>query len=104
MAGAPASVAPQPASVLGRPANAQVRLARPPSAVFDRPVVAKTIPPPAPVPFAARQQVLEQHPGRALDAAEVQNLRPTVVSQPKALIHPPLRTGFVPRKGEFTPT
>lgn len=104
VAGSTASVVPQTASVLGRPANAQVRLARPPSAVFDRPVVAKTIPPPAPVPFAARQQVLEQHPGRALDAAEVQNLRPMVVSQPKAVIRPALRTGFVPPKEAVTTT
>jgi len=104
VAGSTATVAPQAASVLGRAAGAPaVRIARPPSAVFDRPVVAKIVPPPAPIPFAAREQVLAQHPGRALDAVEVQNLRPTVVAQPKAVIRPALRTGFVTPKQPVQP-
>ncbi|HXH38027.1 MAG TPA: DUF6600 domain-containing protein [Thermoanaerobaculia bacterium] len=104
VAGSTAPIAPQQASVIGRSVSMPARIAHPPLAVFDRPVVAKTIPPPAPVPFAARQQVLDQHPGRALDAAEVQNLRPMVVSQPKAVIRPALRTGFVPPKAAVTTT
>jgi hypothetical protein len=102
VAGSTAPVAPQPASVLGHSATATARMARPPAAVFDRPVVAKTAPPPAPVPFAARQQVLAQHPGLALDPHEVQKLRPVVDTQPKAVVRPALRTGFVPPKETVT--
>jgi hypothetical protein len=98
VAGSTAPVAPQAASVLGHSATATSRMARPPAAAFDRAVVAKTTPPPAPVPFAARQQVLAQNPGRALDPVEVQRLRPMVEAQPKSVIHPALRTGFVAPK------
>jgi hypothetical protein len=106
VAGSTAPVAPQAASVLGRPAGASTaRMARPPVAAFDRPLVAKITPPAPPIPFVARQQILAQHPGRALDSTEVQNLRPTVVvSQQKAVIRPALRTGFVTPKDAVTTT
>jgi hypothetical protein len=103
VAGTTAPVAPQSASVLGRAATERTRVARPPAAAFDRPVVAKITPPPAAVPFAARQQVLEQHPGRALDSVEVQKLRPAVEAQPRSVIRPALRSGFVAPKENVVP-
>ncbi len=103
VAGSAPAVAPQPASVLGHSATATARMARPPAAAFERPVVAKTTPPPAVVPFVARQQVLAEHPGRALDPSEVQKLRPMVEAQPKAVIRPALRTGFVAPKQTVVP-
>ncbi len=64
-AGAPAPhVAPQVASVLGRPASASAP--RPPAAVINKPVVAKSAPPPPPPSFQQRQSLLAQNPGRPL--------------------------------------
>jgi hypothetical protein len=103
VAGSAPAVAPQPASVLGHSATATSRMARPPAAAFERPVVAKTTPPPAVVPFVARQQILAEHPGRALDPSEVQKLRPMVEAQPKVVIRPALRTGFVAPKQPVQP-
>ena len=48
--------------------------ARPPI-VLSRPVVARTAPPPAPVPFDRQQAALNQNPGRPLPAATVQQIR-----------------------------
>jgi hypothetical protein len=59
-------VAPQAASVLGRPASAVNRAPRPPAAVVNRPVVAKSAPPPPPPAFQQRQSLLAQNPGRPL--------------------------------------
>jgi hypothetical protein len=99
VAGTTAPVAPQAASVLGRPASAPAHIARMPVAAFTRPVVAKTSPPPPPVPFAAQQQVLAAHPGQALEPAEVQKIRPAISMQPKVAVRPALATGFVVPKG-----
>ncbi len=69
-----APVAPSRQSVLGAvPAGG--RVAQPPAAAQNRAVVAKLAPPPAPVPFAQRQQALTANPGRPLDPGEVQRLR-----------------------------
>lgn len=79
-----APVAPQPASVLVRatPANA----ARPPQAALARPVVARRPPPPAPVPFAARQSQLAANPGRPLTPAQVATIRPAAPAAPRPAI------------------
>ena len=69
-----APVAPNRQSVLGGVAPG-ARIAQPPAAVQNRAVVAKAAPPPAPVPFAQRQQSLATNPGRPLDTDEVQRLR-----------------------------
>ena len=47
----------------------------PPSAVVNRPVVARMAPPPAPVPFARQQEALRASPGKPLDASAVRNLQ-----------------------------
>jgi hypothetical protein len=98
VAGTAPLIAPQTASVLGHSPSGPARIVRAPAAAFSRPVVAKTTPPPPSVPFAARQSVLAEHPGRALDAADVQKLRPVINAQPKAVVRPALATGFVAPK------
>ena len=96
-----AAVTPTRASVLAIGAvaagGAAVALAhRPPAAVLARPVVARTPPPPAPPPFSAQASLLAAHPGtplgadrlkmlqpaRAVDAARIKVVAPTVTPQP----------------------
>ena len=74
MAAAP-EIAPQRVSVLGPRAAEAPRAPRPPASVLSRPVVARTAPPPASVPFDRQQAALNQNPGRPLPAASVQQLR-----------------------------
>ena len=81
-----AVVAPTRESVLGTSAPAANRVARPPEAVVNRPVVAKAAPPPPPVPFAKQQQELAKHPGQPLAAREVQVLRPANVAAAQPLV------------------
>jgi hypothetical protein len=68
-------IAPQRVSVLGPRAAEAPRAPRPPASVLSRPVVARTAPPPAPVPFDRQQAALNQNPGRPLPAASVQQMR-----------------------------
>src|SRR5271165_2640020 len=86
-----AVVAPTRDSVLGTSAPTANRVAQPPAAVVNRPVVAKATPPPAPVSFAKQQQELAKHPGQPLAAHEVQVLRPANVAttQPQVKQAPP---------------
>jgi len=77
-----APVAPSRQSVLGAATLGGGRIAQPPAAVQNRPVVAKIAPPAAPVPFAQRQQALAANPGRPLDSGEVQRLRGDQPTQP----------------------
>ncbi len=72
-AAAPA-VAPQRASVLGPKAGEASRAPRPPDAVLNRPVVARTAPPAAPAAFERQQVELNRNPGRPLPAATVQQM------------------------------
>ena len=67
-------IAPQRASVLGPRAGEASRAPRPPASVLSRPVVARTAPPPAAVPFERQQTALQQNPGRPLPAATVQQM------------------------------
>jgi hypothetical protein len=70
------AVAPDRSSVLGA---GQGRNTAPPARVANaRPVFAKTAPPPKPVPFEAKQQVLEKTPGRPLDNRTEAELRARV--------------------------
>ncbi|HZQ96222.1 MAG TPA: DUF6600 domain-containing protein [Candidatus Sulfotelmatobacter sp.] len=71
-----AAVSPARESVLGVHANTANRVAAPPPSVTSRPVIAKTAPPPPPPSFAARQQVLAQHPGVPIARQELTKLRP----------------------------
>ena len=77
--GAAPKVAPQRESVL---ANSSGRKASaPPAAIANRPVVAKLAPPPRAVPFAAKQQMLQQHPGTPVAPAQLQTLRAQAARQ-----------------------
>ncbi|MDP1900814.1 MAG: hypothetical protein Q8K96_10220 [Rubrivivax sp.] len=58
-----APVAPTPKSVRG----AAVQREQPPARVFERPVVARSVPPPAHAGFAAQQAQLSAQPGKPLD-------------------------------------
>jgi hypothetical protein len=69
------AIAPQRESVLGSRADTANRAARPPAEVLSRPVVARTAPPPAPVPFERQQAALAQNPGRPLPPTQVQQMR-----------------------------
>jgi hypothetical protein len=77
-------VAPQLASVMGRPA-ASAQVARPPAAVMSRPIVAKSAPPPAPAPFQQRQALLAKDPGRPIPIQQQQQMSraaPTTAARP----------------------
>ena len=71
LGGAP--VVPQRESVLGGATG--VRVAQPTGALMSRQVVTRTAPPPAPVPFAAKQAALGQNGGRPLAPAQVAQIR-----------------------------
>jgi hypothetical protein len=94
-----AAVAPVQASVRGAAAPSS----RPPAEALKRPVVAKAAPPPAPVPFAAKQSALAANPGRPLDAAALAAVKPSaqtapapsikVVSPAQPAVAPPKQAG-----------
>ncbi|WP_058388763.1 DUF6600 domain-containing protein [Legionella oakridgensis] len=68
-----AAIAPEETSVLGgeKPTEAQ-----PSKTIEDKPVLVKTEPPPAPVPFSEEQELLTKNPGEPLTAEEAQNMQP----------------------------
>jgi len=70
-----AEVAPTRNSVMGASEN-RGRTGAAPPARFERPVVAKTAPPPPPVSFERQASALATHPGRPLAHSEVETLRP----------------------------
>jgi hypothetical protein len=94
-----AQVAPQRESVLG---NARVNavVARPPQAVMDRQVYSKAAPPPAPVSFAAKQQMLQANQGRPLAPEQVQQIR---AQQPAAMSRPTERMSATPAPAAVRP-
>ncbi|MGA9529701.1 MAG: DUF6600 domain-containing protein [Terriglobales bacterium] len=71
-----AAVAPTSNSVLGAHAATANHVVAPPAAIARRQVVAKAAVPAAPVPFAARQQALQAHPGQPVARQEMRQLRP----------------------------
>jgi hypothetical protein len=79
-------VAPQVASVLGRPAAAGANVPRPPAAVTSRAVVAKSAPPPPPPPFQERSARLAQDPGRPIPIQEQRQITRTA----PAAVAPPV--------------
>jgi len=85
------AVAPSQTAVMGPRAGTANPVAAPPRAMFTRPVIAKAAPPPAPVSFAAKQQVLAAHPGQPVARQEMQRLRPAnaPASQPVVKQAPP---------------
>jgi uncharacterized protein DUF6600 len=84
------TVAPQQRSVLGAGAEARVR---PPSPVVSRPVVARMAPPPAPVPFAKQQQIVQANGGRPPAISEMRRVQPegAQVERPNIKMAPPIR-------------
>src|SRR5438105_5460226 len=86
------TVAPQQRSVLGAGVEARVR---PPAAAMSRPVVARTAPPPTPVSFTTKQQVIQANGGMPpavsqLRRAGVENDQQ---SRPNIRIAPPVQPG-----------
>jgi hypothetical protein len=82
---------------------------KPPSRVFERPVVARTAPPPASVGFAAQQQQLAAKPGKPLDDDARKALKPATAvpapvvkvvaptqEAPRAIVPPPATPGARP--------
>ncbi|MFN7995905.1 MAG: DUF6600 domain-containing protein [Bryobacteraceae bacterium] len=76
------------------PTAGTVTVNRPPVRAFNRPVVVRTAPPPAPVPFAAKQTILQQNAGRPVDAEAIRQAVPqrSLATVPTVRMAPPART------------
>ena len=85
-----AAVPPAREAVLGN-VNTANRVAAPPQAVISRPVIAKAAPPPPAASFAARQQMLQEHPGQPINRVQMQQLRPASAPAPLVRQAPPAR-------------
>jgi hypothetical protein len=72
------AIAPVRESVLGRRPDMNVR--RPPAAFVNRPIVARTAPPPAPVPFARQQEAIRANGGRPLARSQMTQLQPAAAN------------------------
>lgn len=70
-----AGAAPQKESLLG-PSAARQRVGPPPAGVMNRTVVARTAPPPAPVPFNLQERALASGQGRPIPAADLRRVQP----------------------------
>src|SRR5213082_331358 len=81
---APPAIVPSRQSVLG--ANAGRSVARPPAALASRPVVARTPPPRAPVPFDRQVAAIRQNGGRPLARADLARLQPATPVAPVRVI------------------
>lgn len=77
VASAPLAVVPQVAPTERSVRGAAGPGGKPPPRVFERPVVARTTPPPAPIGFAAQQPQLAAKPGQPLDDAARKGLKPS---------------------------
>jgi hypothetical protein len=55
---------------------------------MNRPVVARTTPPPQPVPFARQQTALQSNPGRPLDNTALTQIQSSQPSPQRTLIRP----------------
>lgn len=91
-----AAVPPAPQAVLGVHASTAGRVAAPPAAVASRQVIARTAPPPPPPSFAARQQVLAQHPGQPVARQELQRMAPPATATPRVNVVKATRPAPVP--------
>ncbi|PYU64901.1 MAG: hypothetical protein DMG49_25465 [Acidobacteria bacterium] len=77
------TVAPQQRSVLGAGAAGT---ARPPARFQERPVVAKTLPPPAPVSFVKQQQAIQANGGRPPAVSQMRQVQTENAQQARANI------------------
>ncbi|MEN6585455.1 MAG: DUF6600 domain-containing protein [Sulfuricella sp.] len=67
--------------------------ARPSRDVLVRPVLARTPPPPAPIPFAEKRRMLEGQPGHPLDEATIGSLKRAPANAPQIRLLRPSREG-----------
>lgn len=111
-----AAVAPAPQAVLGPHTNTAAHVAAPPAAIANRAIIARTAPPPPPPSFAARQQVLAQHPGQPVARQQLAKMTPPAavnaaprvnvvapsrpVTPPPAANQPGNRPGAMPANGQ----
>jgi hypothetical protein len=68
------AVAPTSNSVLGARFETANRVKAPPAAIARRAIVARSTPPPAPVPFAARQKALAANPGAPIPRQQMRQM------------------------------
>lgn len=98
-----AAVAPTANSVLGLHANTSNHAAAPPRAVAQRAIVAKRTPPPAPVPFAARQQALAAHPGQPIAKQQMQQMQQSRPAATAAAARPQVKVAPQGKPATATP-
>ena len=86
------TVAPQQRSVLGAGVEARVR---PPAVAVNRPVVARTAPPPTPVSFTKQQQVIQANGGMPPAVSQMRRagVENDQQSRPNIRIAPPVQPG-----------
>jgi hypothetical protein len=92
------AVAPQQRSFMGSGAEARVR---PPAAALARPVVAKSAPPPAPMPVAQQMQAVQSNGGRPLAASQIRQAQ-TVTTRPNVKVAAPAQQATLPPQGQHT--
>ena len=78
------AIAPVRESVLGRRPDMSVR--RPPAAFVNRPIVARTAPPPAPVSFERQQEAIRANGGRPLGRSQITQLQPAAAANPRVRV------------------
>ncbi len=91
------AVAPQQRSFAGAGAEARVR---PPANLAARQVVAKTPPPPAPIPVTRQIQAVQSNGGRPLAVSEVRQVQETSAPRANIKIAPPARAVALPAQGQ----
>jgi hypothetical protein len=89
--GAPPAIAPDRQSVLGASGGRFVR--RPPPELVNRPVLARTPPPPAPVSFDRQQAAIRANGGRPLPRDQMVRLQPSAPSAQVRVVTPPQQMG-----------
>ncbi len=78
-----AAVAPTERSVRGAAAQGGT----PPARVFERPVIARTAPPPASAGFAAQQQQLQTQPGKPVEESVRRGMRKPASAEPAPVVN-----------------
>ncbi len=92
------TVVPQQRSFTGGAAQARVR---PPANVVARPVVAKTAPPPAPVPVTKQMQQVQANGGRPLAVSQARQAQEaSVAARPNVKVAPPSKQATLPARGQ----
>ena len=96
-----AAVPPGRQAIMGARANTANRVAAPPQAVASRQVIARSAPPPPSPSFAARQQVLTQHPGVPVSRPQLQQMHAAnpPAAAPRVITAPPARATPLPAAG-----